>query len=143
MGKSQRIKGHSFERSVANDFKKIFGEGKRGLQSRNGEDGVADVETPYFFIECKAHKKTPIRAALDQAIKNCPKEKIPLAILKDDYQDVCVYLKYNDFMAIIEEWHKLKTQGCDQEIMKTIKDMEARLLNITTKIKEINNGTTS
>lgn len=138
MGRAQRIKGHSFERSVARDFRNIFGEGKRGIQSRNEEDKVPDVENKYFFIECKAHKETPIRAALRQAIKNCPPDKMPLAVLKDDYQEPCVYFLYKDFLKIIEEWYKKRsTSDQKKDNEKMLEELTIRLQNISKDIKEI------
>lgn len=105
MGRSQRIKGHNFEREVAKDMRDIFGEAKRGLQSRNSEDKVADVIVPYFHIECKAHKKAPIRPALEQAKEDAKDtDNVPLAVLKSNNEPVIIAMYYEDFLDIIKEW---------------------------------------
>ena len=64
-GKASRTKGHTFERWVAAEMRKIMpGESiKRGLQSRGGGAEEADVEMPYFHIECKVGKLPNPRAA--------------------------------------------------------------------------------
>lgn len=106
-GRSSRTKGHAFERHIAKDLRESFpdylSDSKRGLQNRNHEDEVADVEIPVFFIECKRHKSTNIKAALLQAAesKSSDDDRIPLSICKDDRKPTIVSMYYDDFKKIL------------------------------------------
>jgi|15BtaG_2_1085339.scaffolds.fasta_scaffold13334_2 hypothetical protein len=107
-GRASRNKGHNFERSVAKDFRGIFGEGKRGFQTRGGTAEEPDVITPHFSIECKAHKVAPIRSALRQATVSAETDgKVPLAILKDDRKRPFITMYYDDFLDLVKQWHRL------------------------------------
>jgi len=108
VSKSQRTKGHNFERAVARDLREILGYGKRGFQSRDGTESP-DVVVPYFSVECKAHKTAPVRKALQQAIDCSKEQKVPLAVLKDDYKPPFVVLLYSDFLDILSEWWSLRS----------------------------------
>lgn len=100
MGSAERRKGHDFERYIAKDLRQIFPEAKRGLnQVRLGEG--ADVEIPWFFIECKHHKVAPLRSALKQAQDNSD-GRMPVAICKDDRADPIVLMTYEDFKLLLK-----------------------------------------
>lgn len=99
-GKGARQKGHGFERTIANDLIPILGNAKRGFQFRES-DATPDIECPVFHIEAKAHKKSPLRAALKQAEQTCKTKKIPIAICKDDYQEPIVLMSYSNFKKLI------------------------------------------
>ena len=103
MSKSQRVKGHNFERRVAMDFRAIFGSGRRGLQYQDG-CWAPDVIIPKLNVECKAHKKAPVRSALRQASEGCPEDKWPVAVLKDDRQPPFVVMYYHDYLKLVSEW---------------------------------------
>jgi len=107
-GKAARNKGHNFERKVAIDFREIWPDAKRGFQTRNNKDEQPDVVVPHFFIECKAHKISPLRGALAQAKRLCPEDKIPLAICKDDRKTPIVLMEYPDFLKLVKEWQAFK-----------------------------------
>jgi hypothetical protein len=66
---------------------------------------VPDVEIPKFFIECKAHKRTNIKAALEQARdgKKSEDDRIPLAICKDDNRPIIVAMYYDDFLELLKD----------------------------------------
>jgi hypothetical protein len=67
-GRLNRDKGKRFERQVAKDLKKIFGDHlHRGFQSRAGSD-EADIEKiPGVWVECKNWKTPQVRQAMIQA----------------------------------------------------------------------------
>ena len=85
MGRNSRRKGKAWERAVANDMKKIFGQGvRRGWQSRQGDDEADNEGVPLMWIEAK-HGKTSAASvfrAMDQAIKDSD-HRWPVAICKD------------------------------------------------------------
>ena len=104
MGKSQRVKGHNFEREIAKIIRDIYPEAKRGLQYQSGKHCPDVVGTP-FAIECKKGKCTYPKKALEQAIKDKLARNdnvlIPIAVTKDDFKDTLVTMLFNDFLKII------------------------------------------
>ena len=113
MGKSQRTKGHNYERELARVFREVMpgADAKRGLQSRGGGE-VPDVDIPYFWIEAKRGKKPNPRAALQQAIgdaaesQNGDGQKVPVAVIRDDHQEAFVAMRLSDFLSFVGEWWK-------------------------------------
>jgi len=97
LGKSQRTKGHDFERKVARILRSIWPDAKRGFQTRGGTAEAPDIEGTPYWIECKKGKRTNIKAAMRQAAgQNLP----PVAITQDDRQDVLVTMRLADWMAL-------------------------------------------
>lgn len=93
MGKSQRDKGHGFERAIAREIRELGIEAKRGFQTRGGTAEEPDVKgVGRLWIECKAHKKVNRRAAWIQAFEAAPVDHVAVAICKDDYQKPVVVL---------------------------------------------------
>jgi hypothetical protein len=76
---------------------------RRGFQYRGGEE-APDVECPIWWIECKHGKRPSIRNALDQARGDCPKGRMPIAVVKDDRVPPTVTLDLDDFLEVIAEW---------------------------------------
>lgn len=86
MGKSQRDKGATWEREVANRIRERTGwPTKRGLgQARSGGE-VADVDgLPGWWIECKVGAHPPTTKALEQAEAASPPGTKCVAIVKKD-----------------------------------------------------------
>ena len=103
MGKAERIKGHNFEREIAKQMREIFPCAHRGLQYQDGGK-CADVEGTPFHIECKRGIKPNPRKALEQAIADCKKGRMPITVIKDDYQPVFVCMLWEDFKELVKEW---------------------------------------
>ncbi len=109
-GKGARAKGANFERWLANYLTETTPlEARRGLaQTRGGGAEVSDVEVDYIHIEAKRHKRCNIKAALEQAINDSAVNgKIPVAITKDDREDILCTMRLDDwidfFNAYIEK----------------------------------------
>lgn len=104
-GAYSRRKGANYERELVRRFKAVMPKAdiRRGLQSRSGQE-VPDIECPVFWIEAKRGRKPNIRAALQQAEGDAPKDRIPLAIVRDDYQSALVALPLEDFLDLVQEW---------------------------------------
>lgn len=144
MPKSQRVKGHSFERFVAKDIRSIFGDPsdevlhkiiKRGLQSRNNSDKVEDVICPAFSIECKAYKANPpIKKAMRQAQETARLyDKVPVVVIKEDRIPPFVVLNYDDFIGLIGDFinynlgpnvslHEVDIEEFSERLVKKIKN---------------------
>lgn len=100
MGKYQRTKGHNFERETAKQFRELFPEAKRGFQTRGGGKEAADVEIPFFHIECKVGKRPNPLAAYKQASEDAT-NKIPVAIIKRDREKALVVFELDVFIKIL------------------------------------------
>lgn len=108
-GKHSRLKGINFERYLAQRFRSIFPDARRGLQSRMGFQGesVPDVDVPCFWIEAKRGARCNHRSALAQAIRDCVKGKTPIAVLKEDRREPVVVLLLEDFLELVGEWYRM------------------------------------
>ena len=106
-----RRKGHGFERELVHLFRDAMpgAEVRRGLQSRSGDE-VADVECPVFWVEAKRGKKPNVRAALKQAIAAAPKERMCVAVVRDDRAEAFVSLLLDDFLDLVKEWWELRNK---------------------------------
>ena len=110
-GASSRTKGHAFERALVRRFRDAMpgAEIRRGMQYRSGEE-VPDVDVPCFFVEAKRHRRTNVKAALTQAIEAGPKGRWPIAVCKDDRKPALVCMQLDDFLELVEEWWKARTE---------------------------------
>ncbi len=102
MGKSQRVKGATWERAVAAMFREAMPdvEIRRNLQTQGGKAVGNDLVVPGYAIECKAGKLPNPRAALAQAERDS-KGGIPVAIIKDDRQPPFVCLRLDAFLEMV------------------------------------------
>jgi hypothetical protein len=73
MGKKSRDKGASYEREIANLFKTVYPDAKRGIGQARSASEVPDVDGTPFWVECKDHKatlnlaKVYVKATIDRA----------------------------------------------------------------------------
>lgn len=107
-GRGARTKGANFERELAKIFNSHFKNlnAKRGLgQTRGGGEEIADVEMDYIHVEAKRHKRCSIKKAMEQAIEDCKtKEKLPVAITKDDRKPMLVTMHFDDWMKLFKSY---------------------------------------
>lgn len=90
-GKTNRRKGHQFERDVAKLFRRWFPEARRGLQYRDGRE-CCDVEGTPYWIECKRRKKIGWRA-LESIFKKIESDGRPVILIsKCDHQPIIINL---------------------------------------------------
>ena len=104
-GAGSRRKGAAFERELARQFREAMPDAgiRRGLQCRTGEE-APDVEVPCFWVEAKHHHRTNARAAMRQALANCPPGRWPVAVCKDDRAEPLVTMQLEDFLELLREW---------------------------------------
>ena len=100
MSKSQRTKGHSFEREIANNLTELLG---RKVQRHLGQarDGGDDITLSPFRLECKRYAKIAVYKWLEQVIAACGPGDIPVVIAKADHQDPIAILRYSDFRKLL------------------------------------------
>jgi hypothetical protein len=102
-GSWSRTKGHSFERWVANQFKKIFPDARRHLEYQMSEAfGVDVVNCGEYRIQCKRNKKYSSISAIKE-IKLCPIEGgIPILVTKGDNLEPLVVLPFDHFLHLVK-----------------------------------------
>lgn len=112
VGRSARLKGHNFEREIANTLSEQTNlDWHRGLgQTRNGGSETSDVECdklPNIHIECKRHKRVNVKSAWAQALSDAP-TKTKIIIHKNDREPIMVTMSFEEWLELFKEW--LKTQ---------------------------------
>lgn len=155
-GSAARNKGHAWEREVAYEhLGPIFGEVRRGRQSREGHD-EADVVLPAevpFWPECEHAKENHIRGKLRQAVAAAMYHhagrlgqplKTPVAFLKETHRGkpgtkaepaiVAMYLP--DWLALVKEWWALKTT-LSEGAVPTDKQLQARLRSMASELTQL------
>jgi hypothetical protein len=113
-GAHSRRKGHNWERELVRRFREAMpgAEGiKRGLQSRGGGKEEADVIVPHFHVEAKCGKRPNHRAALEQAIGDAARGKIPIAVCKDDRKEPTVTMRLDDLLWLVKTWWWFESRG--------------------------------
>ena len=99
MGKSQRTKGHSFERLIAQMVRAFWPDAYRGNQRYKGSR-EADVEGTPFHFECKKGKRPNIIAAMKQADERAGLR--PTAVVsRVDYGPILVTIHYSTFEELL------------------------------------------
>lgn len=118
MGKSQRRKGHNFERHVAGLLRAEFPALKiaRGWQSRGGGKEEPDVVFPGLHIECKRGKLPSPRKALAQALDDARDGALPVAVVKDDRKEAFVVMRLDDWLPMLRSWvfDGERGEGCSE-----------------------------
>lgn len=110
MGAMSRRKGHDFERMVARLFREIMpgADIRRGQQSHGACE--PDVCTPTWWVECKKGRRTNIKAAMSQAIRDCD-DRVPIAVTMDDRSTALVTMLLSDFLEIAASVWREKIDG--------------------------------
>jgi hypothetical protein len=115
-GKASRTKGHSFERTIAEDFRTVgFPKARTSRQvSRIADDCKIDIVGVFPYApQCKALRKY---ASLNEVLKiewekyvsiadTSGNYMTPLLITKGDRQPTMVALPWKDFMNILTTLH--------------------------------------
>lgn len=104
MSKSQRDKGHQFERDVVNILKMHGYEAARNLTQTRDSGG--DISLPRWLFECKRYAKIAVYTWLDQAIKSAKGKQTPVVVAKADRREAIVIMRLLDFMEIMEHVEK-------------------------------------
>lgn len=104
MGRSQRRKGHDFERWTVRQLRAVGFAARRGLQSQDGS-AAADVEGTPLRFECKIGKSVSVRAALRQLERDgeAADDPRPRVVVARDHgdPDPFVVLPWLDFLRLL------------------------------------------
>ena len=104
MSKSQRDKGHQFERDVVNVLKMHGYEASRNLTQTRDSGG--DINLPRWLFECKRYAKIAVYTWLDQAIKSANGKQTPVVVAKADRREAIVIMRLTDFMELMNHVEK-------------------------------------
>lgn len=104
MGKMQRRKGHSFERWVANELKKVFPEARRHLEYQAPEALGVDLDnTGDFRIQCKRGRKYAALSALDEVQIDPIEGGIPVLVTRADDKIALVAMPFAAFVKLLKK----------------------------------------
>lgn len=107
MGRSQRTKGHDFERKMAAELREVFGIPAicRGVdQARDGGKCPDVDEVPGWWVECKKGAATSPKAAMAQARERLDQlgdPRKPVAITQDDRGPVYATVLLEDWLDLV------------------------------------------
>lgn len=93
----QRRKGANWERTLANCFKEVYPEARRGIGQARSAKEVSDVEGTPYWIEAKCGARPNVRAAIEQA-KEATDGRTILVIVKFDHEEPFVVMGFSDFL---------------------------------------------
>jgi hypothetical protein len=100
MGKSQRTKGHSFERKIANDLRIVDRTAKRNLEYQEG--GTRDIVTRLpFKLQCKNQKVPKFLEAIREANHEKEEGEMGLGVVKVTNKGEYAIMTWDDFMTLI------------------------------------------
>lgn len=97
MGRSQRVKGATFERDIAHRVG-----GKRNIgQARDGGD---DITVAHFRIECKRRKTLgTVQSWLAQATAACTRAgDVPVVVARADHGEPLVLMRFDDWLQLAQ-----------------------------------------
>ena len=101
---NSRTKGHDFERGRARFYAEIFGEAKRGLQSRDGSEApdVICPALPDFWIECKRYKQIGVYPWWRQAKRAGGEGLVPILHIREDKGEPLVIVSEEHWKGILQ-----------------------------------------
>ena len=102
MGRSQRVKGATFERDIAQQLG-----AKRNIgQARDGGD---DITLGRLRIECKRRKRLgTVQAWLAQATAACDRDgDIPVVVAREDHGEALVLMRFADALPLLVAWSQV------------------------------------
>lgn len=127
-GASARAKGHAFENRVVRLLKAVLPRGvlvRRGEQTKQHIFAQPDVVNPWWWIECKKHRRPSIRAAMRQAAEgaeNDSMERPPVAVTQGDRETALVTMPLDAWLALV----RAASLPVDGPLVLDLKDLEVR-----------------
>lgn len=101
-GASRRLKGHNWERKVAQDLHSIDPTAKRALEYQQGLGYDIDTYLPYA-IQCKSQKRVNWLSALKEA--DNIQGKHPIVAGKVTHEGEFAFMKWSTFLMLIRKIH--------------------------------------
>ena len=113
MSKAQVVKGRAWEQEVARLFREAGVPVTRNGHKQRSAKGSAecpDLESVWFAIECGVGVQVSHRAKLKQAQASAKEHQFSVAVVKEDRKPPAVYMSLEDFLALVEEWNKQRSE---------------------------------
>lgn len=103
MSKASRVKGHSFERTVANKLKEIFPNARRLLEYQSAcANGVDIANTEPYFFQCKKLKKYAQIKAIEEVKCDEALGDIPVLVTAGDGKPIMAVLPFEHLLELIQ-----------------------------------------
>lgn len=104
MGKTERTKGHSFERLIAKKLRRIFPRARRHLEYHIGDANGIDLDhTGDFRIQCKRGKRYASLTAIEEVTLDPIEGGVPVLITQADRKQILVCLPFGAFMNLLRD----------------------------------------
>lgn len=105
MSKSQRVKGHGFERLIAQKFRTYFPNARRHLEYHKDDaaKGIDLINVGAFKIQCKRGKRYAPINKINEVKIDCIEGGIPLLITKADNAEAMVAMPLNFFLTMLRD----------------------------------------
>jgi len=131
LGKSNRRKGHDWEREVCRKLRQIDPTARRNLAERqHGRD--IRLALP-FCISCRCGPRPAVLELLKEASKDAREGEMIAACLRFDRQAKIVAMPFDDWLNLVREWHSVLASNA----VGTIRDEVIReLLQVFRKIRK-------
>lgn len=100
MSKSQRTKGHAFERDVARQLRRVFPDAERELNDTHGGMGIDLTNTGALAIQCKRYAGY---APINKINEIQDGTKIPVLVTKGDGVRAMAVLPLSCLIDILED----------------------------------------
>ena len=100
---------------MSNNYRKGYRAEKRIADEIGGKRlgvlGKEDVAHHQFSFEIKSRKVLPkfLKNCYEQATRNCPKDRLPVVVLKEKgkrYEDCLVIINFKDFISCVVKKEK-------------------------------------
>lgn len=110
-GRSNRRRGHDFERWVAHELRPVFPDAARGFQTRGGTAEETDIKGTPFAFELKVGAQPNIRAAMKQVTEAHP-QGTPVVVTKRTREEVLVTMRFDDWFDLVAAVYGIKEEPC-------------------------------
>ncbi len=109
--KGLRVKGHSFEREIANVLKEFYPDARRQLEYHSSDcAGVDIMHTGHYKIQCKRTKTYCSLKKIEEVI--CDEDflgEVPVLITKADRGRTLVSLPLEEFLRLLRDSRRSDT----------------------------------
>lgn len=113
MGRSERTKGHNFEREIANRFKTVFEGARRHLefQKEEAQAGVDISNTGRYKVQCKRGKRYAPMTAIYEVEIDFIEGGCPILVTQADRQPILAVLPFEELLDLIRLKERMIKKG--------------------------------